>query len=99
MESTSPRNFSSEKFVDQEGPPKPPPALTASPVKDVVAVLRRKTELPSQTFLKLVEDCKEVPNGEDRPPVGYRPRVGPHFLGDVLAAGKDARLGRRTSSS
>ena len=74
-----------------EEPPLPPPPVIRSkgePVKEVIAMLKRKTELPSQTFLRLVENYREVQHWEDHFPAGFRTRVGCQFLGEVLGTGK-----------
>ena len=90
VESTLPKK--SEQYLNLcEEPPLPLPPLAPSsgePVKEVIAMLRRKTKLPSQTFLRLVENYREVQHWEDHFPAGFRTRVGCQFLGEAPGTGK-----------
>ena len=89
---SAPRRKAEYHLDLSEDPPLPPPPLrpppAEEPVKEVIAMLKRKTELPSQTFLRLVENYREVQHWEDHFPAGFRTRVGCHFLGEVLGTGK-----------
>ena len=91
-------NSSSKSGSSSSGAPLLPfaaaPGIKLNPaVTDVLSKLRRQSERPQETYLRLLETYREVDKDywAAHFPVGYRERVAPAWLGQVYSTGKTGK--------